>query len=119
MNEEAARIYQGYLAESPVAENARSYLAERGVPYRAAKLLVAGPKSGHNIDLAMGKIRFKERQSFDNKRIQLNVLSHQFPGGAGTIGLFKLDVVLMVHLNPRVSGFHLGDFKEIAAESDH
>lgn len=32
VNEEAARIYQGYLKESPVADKARTYLAERGVP---------------------------------------------------------------------------------------
>lgn len=34
VNDEAARIYQACLTEAPVAEGARKYLAERGVPQK-------------------------------------------------------------------------------------
>lgn len=37
VNEEAAVIYQQYLDESPVAEKARAYLADRGVPPKMMK----------------------------------------------------------------------------------
>lgn len=50
INEEAARIYQRCLAESPEAENARRYLAGRGVPEEAVRAFrlgyAPGPEAG-------------------------------------------------------------------------
>jgi len=46
VNEEAARIYQRFLAESPAAEQARDYLDRRGVPAEAVESFRLGYAPG-------------------------------------------------------------------------